>query len=650
MSVIRTSRVALAFTVLVSAAIVGCSSSDPSDGATSVPAIEEPTPAESFAEGLASRLGPGGTIDKQLALDLYASAYGHAAELGASPLPGMNTEGSQALNAVLQHWDELSAAQQALITADMAISPARSVTVEPSDLGGGGAVRAPQVFDEPAATIIQNAANQIAVSWGSGLPVPVRIDIMAADLPRSPSGGVVLADAHVENGAGTAVTDPTTYALCVVRVFPALTPLPRIDQIATLAHETFHCFQFVGRTYGTLAELGQWVVEGQAQWVGATIAGGGSVATDWWRVWLRQAHSLWTRSYDAMGLYASLARRGENVWNVFHRMLDGSPDFASMYATMAGSRGTALLGDVSVDHSALTDVGAPWMPEGPGAPTREAAALALEVTAGGSRTFTNSVEAFDTTRFAAQVLDPVVIVSSDTAPWAVGVQNKYQVQTATGDVALCLQRECVCPDGQLLAALVVGDHLVVGIGVGNATLLPVTVSVLVKGVAIDAACELLPRLPAGPSECMVGRWQLTEQVFGADFLPGIAAAGLTGGVGGRVLEIRADGTYTMTDDGSDPTVGNSVVGGVPVAVSVMLTGQVDGTVTVSADVATFESTASTVHLHLEETLSGVAPIVVDEDLGDSSVFGNGRGAVTCSGDSLALALAFANATFRYQRT
>lgn len=217
-----------------------------------------------------------------------------------------------------------------------------------------------------------------------------------------------------------------------------------------------------------------------------------------------------------------------------------------------------------------------------------------------------------------------------------------------GDVALCLQRECRCPDGQLLDAVAVGDHLVVGIGVADATLSPVTVSVTVKGLAIDSACARLPRLPAEPSECMVGRWQLTEQVFGADFLPGIAAAGLTGGVGGRVLEIRADGTYTMTDDGSDPTVGNSVVGGVSVAVSVVLTGQIDGTVTVSGGEATFESTSTAVHLHLEETLSGVPPIVVDQDLGDTSVFGNGTGIVTCNDQSLALA--FANATFRYQRS
>jgi len=186
------------------------------------------------------------------------------------------------------------------------------------------------------------------------------------------------------------------------------------------------------------------VVEGQAQWVGATIAGGGGVAADWWRVWLARSQPLWTRTYDAFGIYASLARRGENVWNVFHRMLAGSPGFVSMYATMAGGRGSAFLGDVSVDRSVIPDLGAVWMPVGPGVPGDLTGPL---VDAADAAEITFELKAFDTSADGVRVRDPVVIVSSDGALWAVGVEGDYDVQTAAGEVALCLLRECRCPMG-----------------------------------------------------------------------------------------------------------------------------------------------------------------------------------------------------------
>lgn len=645
-------RSAVAASIGVAAALLvaSCSSSSPKssspDSSSTTTTVVAQTPEGLFADALASRLSADGTIDKQLALDLYASAYGHAAELGANPLPGTNADGTQALTAVLAHWDELTAAQQAVINADLAVAPVRSVTVDPSAGGGGGSVRLPRRYDDPLATLVENAANQIGVEWGSRLPVRVGIEYMSTDLPATAGHGPPLADTRPVTASGDVVTDPTTYARCVVRVYPALTRVPdAIDQFEAMAHEVFHCFQFVGRNLGTLHELGEWVVEGQAEWAGATISGGGSVATGWWREWLTRDRALWTRTYDAIGIYASLARRGENVWNVFQRMLDGSPGFASMYATMAGSRGTAFLGDVAVDHSALSQVGAPWIPVGPGAPTDVVGAL-TDVAPGVDFSFDPyEVKAFDTAADAVQIHDPVVIVASDTAPWAVGVAGDYQAQLAAGEAALCLQSECRCPDGQLLAARAVGDHQVVGIGVANVQLVTATVNVHVTSLPLDAACARLPRASAGPDACLIGRWQLTEQIFGAEFLPGIAAAGLSGGIGGRVLVIRSDGTYTMTDDGSDPTVGNSTVGGIAVAVTIVLTGQVDGTVTVAGDQATFASTSTAVHLHAEETITGAAPIVIDQDLTDASLFGNGQATVTCGGNSLSLA--FANATFRY---
>ncbi|MDO8391332.1 MAG: hypothetical protein Q7V57_12680 [Actinomycetota bacterium] len=644
-------RLGLALGILASATFVGCSNSSQSeptgDAGTTTTAAGEPSPLELFGDALSSRLEPDGMIDKQLALDLYASVYGHATELGATPLAGANTEGTQALSAVLGHWDELTTAQQTVITADLAVAPARSVTVDPSAGNGEGSALVSRRRDDPMRTIVQNAANQIAIGWGSILPVSVQIDVMLDDLPTTEGHAPPWADARPATASGAVMTDPTTYGLCIVRVFPTMAGKPEMDIIAALAHETFHCFQFVGHTLAGLLGLGQWVVEGQAQWVGATVAGGGSLVTDWWRFWLAQPRPLWARTYDAFAIYASLDRRGEDVWSIFHRMLAGAPGFESMYATMAGSRGTAFLGDVSVDRAVIPDLGAVWMPAGPGVPTGLSGPLLDAAAPGDVVDLTFQVKAFNTAAEGLRVNDPVVIVSSDSAPWAVGVADDYQVQTAAGEVALCLRNECRCPDGQLVAARAVGDHSAVGIGVANATLLPITVQVHVTSLPLDDACARLARAAEAPVACLIGRWRLTEQVFGADFLPGIAAAGLSGGVGGRVLVIHSDGSYTMTDDGSDPTTGSSAIGGMVVVVLVVLTGQIDGTMSVVGDQATFQSTSAVVHLHLEETFpgSGLPPIVVDQDLNDTSVFGHGEAVVTCADSSLVLA--FANATFRY---
>ncbi len=73
--------------------------------------------------------------------------------------------------------------------------------------------------------------------------------------------------------------------------------------------------------------VNSWVVEGQAEWVGETIAvelaGSSShIGEGWWAPYLYAPKTpLITRSYDAIGFYARLGERGQDPWLVLDSMI-----------------------------------------------------------------------------------------------------------------------------------------------------------------------------------------------------------------------------------------------------------------------------------------------------------------------------------------
>jgi hypothetical protein len=479
------------------------------------------------------------------------------------------------------------------------------------------------------------------------------VQIMTHNLPPTPSGGTVLADAHPVQTDGSWSFTPSTYAKCIIRLYPALLDpsMNAVDVVATVTHETFHCFQFTvadssGRSIAT--ESKPWVTEGQAEWVGASLAGGGSVATDWWRTWMLEPSALFDRGYDAIGFYASLERRGIDPWSIFQPMIRGAfISFEQAYTAATPGRGTNFLAEIAVDHAGLPSVGAPWQPLGPGAPTDITVAMPLLIGSGGSHDYASPIAAYDTVRFAADVADPIATFTSDTAPWVVGSPGKAHTVPTAGVVTVCLSEACVCPDGQTLDVPTLGDTTTVAVGVANATRPTVTAHVTIQSRTLAEACRAIGHLPGSVLSCLVGTWRLTHQQFADDIAPGVASAGLTGGTGGRTLTIAADGTYQMTGDGSDPIVGHSVVGGLNTDIEVVISGTVNGKVVASADHAVFTSTDASIDLHAVETISGVPPVTFDHHYTDPALFGNGDAAVVCTPNSMSLA--FTNVTFAYSR-
>jgi hypothetical protein len=591
------------------------------------------------------------------------------------------TSGSLALSAAIQHWTSLTPAQQRVIDEIVHAPTARVTVFDPSGPGTSspptGSAGASRRIDPADDAMVGRAIGDIAAHWPALLTVAVQAETMLTDLPPRSDGGSVLADAVRGDDAGNGVWDPADYRRCRVRLYPALGRQPSAERYATIAHEVFHCYQ------GTITERTDpvWIIEGQAEWVGATLNGGGPAAEGWWRTWLAHESSLWLRSYDAIGFYASIARHGVDPWRVFPTMLSASMDNSlAEYALATNSGGPHFLGEVSVDHAGLAVLGQPWMPVGPGAPTTiTLLSPPNAVPAEATITRAPTVQSYDTRATLFSFVDPVAMITSDMAPYAFGGPGQAMVVDAPGSTTLCLRDECRCPDGTLLDIPVVNASGVpVGAALANPTLDAVTAQITVTGMSIESACRLL-RPPAttttastepvgcgtgapagtdrsvgggvrirGAACCMAGSWHLTEQQFGPAVLPAIQAVALSGGVGGRRLDIAPDGAYVMTDDGSDPTIGHAdLAGGITEAVVVVLTGRVEGTVAETAGHASFQSTSASVDLHLETTISGAPPIVYDQHYTDASLFGVGEATMSC--DTTTLHLGFADVTFVFAR-
>ena len=608
----------------------------------------EQSPQDEFADALDQRLGPNGEIDKQLAIDMFATVYGGVAELRATVLPGA-VEPSTALRVIYQTWDQLTPEERQIVQQKVDLPVESSETIPASGAAGQRlALRA--VLGPGDRALVRAQLDAVASLWGSPLGRDLQIDLMTADLaPIDDAHGPPLADTlQMQSDTTRVALSLPEYAVCRIRLFPIFATLSATDKKATAAHEIFHCFQgtVISLTDSVLLRSGQlWVVEGQAEWAGAQIAGGGGTAEDWWETWLTKHFPLWKRGYDAIGFYASLARHSVDPWTIFRPMLSlGAAPFSSMYAAATPGLPISFLAQVAVDHSSLDTIGDPWLPVGPGAITIETDPVEIAPGAGGFQR-TLHLQAYDFEKIAVNVPEDVVTVISNSGPWALGGSGNAFIIGEQGSQSGCVSGPCMCPDGQALAIPHLATDGNVGIGMPNATTGLKNVVVKVISVTLATACATMPHETA--LTCLVGQWTLSGQQFDDPFVPGLQGIHYSGGIRGRHLDIAPNGAYVMTDDGSDPVTGHGETGGAPVDVTVTLTGRVDGTVErTSPTTARFASDTASIDLHVHEVVAGV-PININHHYDDAAWFGNGDAVVTCAGNSLTTK--FPNASFTYTK-
>jgi hypothetical protein len=277
-------------------------------GGTQVIEPEEPVPTTAWEQVLAGVADP---MPLQTAIDAFSVAFRPID--GATPTnlePGYSGSGSGPLRWILGHWDELNPTQQGQVEVVLAdwesgatasAGPLVLASISPFSRRATSA-GAPQA-------LVDDMVVNIETLLGRTLSVPVVAkaapsnaavdDAYAMTVPRDAAGGFA---GHL--------------ASCSVVFAPDGLALTGSDLVALAAHEVFHCFEY---DLGTVLQSGHrpaWIVEGMAEWVGETIAGGSSLSTGTWKGWLDHFASqpLFDRAYTAIGFYSHVDDSGVELW------------------------------------------------------------------------------------------------------------------------------------------------------------------------------------------------------------------------------------------------------------------------------------------------------------------------------------------------
>ncbi len=163
--------------------------------------------------------------------------------------------------------------------------------------------------------------------------------------------------------------DDDTPIGCAIEVAVAPHLLGRMR--GTLAHEVFHCFEVV--MAGDEANWDRepqphWLVEGAAEWVGDDLAPGKDPVTNRERQIYFESpkHSLFSRTYDAIGFFDHMQSVGISPWSKFKAMF-AQENNESAYFAAVGENLDFLTTEASVFFREPS--GWPWAPHRDNAPT-----------------------------------------------------------------------------------------------------------------------------------------------------------------------------------------------------------------------------------------------------------------------------------------
>jgi len=258
------------------------------------------------------REGNDGSLSLETSLDLFASVYG--------PLPGVTStitqlrpgDGSLAIRSVLANWDELDPGTRDAISSALAPGQ-RAETIALA--GEVTAIRAQSDTTLSEAIEVADAA-RVSIEERLGRPLGIPITVSVFDTPVG--GDDVLADASPMRG-GVPV-DAGAVDGCSIRIFP-LGDSASLE--TTVAHEVYHCYQFSSvPDVSTVVDAQDWIIEGQAQWVGTVIGGVGDNTDAFFLEWItKPSVSLLALDYAAVGFFWVLETAGVDLWQMMPAML-----------------------------------------------------------------------------------------------------------------------------------------------------------------------------------------------------------------------------------------------------------------------------------------------------------------------------------------
>jgi hypothetical protein len=316
------------------------------------PALEETAWAK-----VLEQIGPNGEVNLQTALQAFVVAFG--------PLPGVGSpggaaseisSGSAVVRWVLRHWEELTKAQQLAFDAYFP---------SPSQPSHSGILTAGLLGSEPSIRLaaLQQDLEKIRDAVKAKIVTHLKRDFnepIAVVLVNFPDREYPTANAATVGVNSKGQKTDGEMASCRIYVYPRGQQKQGATQVSMMAHEVFHCFQASLRTLKEYGAMPSWVSEGEASWVGETIAGGSDESRTWWNWWLRRPDiSLFRREHDAIGFFSHAASMGRSSADSLWGLLD-----PALEAAMDGGNDAAfdqLVGDRDIDIELMYQWGSRYL-------------------------------------------------------------------------------------------------------------------------------------------------------------------------------------------------------------------------------------------------------------------------------------------------
>ena len=504
----RTSTVATA--ALSAALALGLVACSPSQGDEPEAEPNDDVGHEEHERAIGARLVDG-RVPLDLALDMFAAAYGPIDGGDPAATGPAGPSGTGALLGVLAHWDALTPDQRAAF--EVAFGP---VVAAPPDDGAAGALEVQTVAftaggaraeaSEPIegiTALIAEVRADYERRTGHTMSVPIvpRTSDTPADPTMAAATGPMLGGSFVAGGPIDA---------CGIEFYP-----DSWDIIGTelwryvVAHEVWHCMQFdAASDVRHVLDGARWVLEGQAEFASFTVA---PSDRDWpWGIWLGEPEmGLFEREYTAIGLYAVAEQGGADVWHLMLDML-GEPNrdgLELLFGTPAEDAMTAVA-QALVREPPL---GAAWESTGPGIISKRGATL-IAAPPGMVETRDFKIVPYATAPIAIDFTGEVLDVETHGAIGMIGLPGGLKAPVATDFTArYCVDGFCECPDGTDMRGTEIPSTGVVGIGLTTtgsapapAAAVEVRMSITVRTVA--EACENLP-----PAPIMIARFHSPEE-------------------------------------------------------------------------------------------------------------------------------------------
>lgn len=623
----RSRRAPLAILAIVALAASACGGASGSGDDRATGGDEkEPTAWEQVLDGITDD----GTVPKETALQAFS--------LVIATLPGVDVpdgpvepvpSGSGAVRWLLRYHDDLTPAQREAV--DAVLTPTATAAGGPGMRAGAG----PSECDGEKAlaydSMVKQAATDIAGKLNRGLTAKLSICVDTVQTVNEKDlQGQAYAVPHDAQGGQTGAL-----ASCTVHITPigALGALPPEQVRANLSHELMHCFAFELLGVGAALALPPWVGEGIPAWVGEVLVGGTAQSVNWWKRYLTQpGKALFSRSYDAIGLYSHMDETGADPWPLIDPMLQAG---TGAFGVAIAPGGDAFLDSWPSGYARDPSLGPAWDTTGPGI-TGDTPPTIFNAVPNGA-TVNDSVDAgansLSTVDLQADVVQVQLPVGFGLVRFADGEERR--LADVVGRNLCTRPGGCECPEGSVSVGAAFepaagGDARVAFTGGGDSA------NIAVAGLSLDDFCQQEPNddappVVAGLDQCLVGTWSSTsfKPAVGGGFA-GAAEVTYEGGAG-AVLTVKKDGAASINFDPMGPVRGTLVANGEPLGTTqIAFTGQVAGTMSTSGNqVFSLGITSNTwAYEGLAETDFGAFPF--SGDVAPQAAVGSFEATYTCS--------------------